>query len=459
MNLRENTGLYIISLVILIRITPIPNFWAYIILSLTILFDWKVSIPALAMIMVVLFSPFGKSNVIDLSPDVIELQALCIKDIMISENSSMSCYVKLQNVGYPGNKKKSMHGYVRVRFSGPLKLVHGEELHLKGSPSTWYFMVEDTQKLTPAPWLYRMKAGLRFETMNRMMDYLGNRGHFFSSITQGLSGDSRYLFYDSFRNTGLVHLLVLSGTHASILFLLLGKICRNKFFQLLLFALYVWYCDVPPPLLRVLLTRMFMLIQPKAVSSVRILLLSFILQALFFTQSFYAMSLVLSYGAVFGILLLSQYKPKSMTILSRLVGRGIESSLYTGLSASAGIFPLLLVYGIPIQPLSWLWTLVLIPFLSLNLITGFIFFFLIIGDIALPIQKEIYWYFMELLAAPMSQFHHIFLDLVYLIEVVSVDTFQGMVYQLFFCISPGLLILCICKMKWKGTLYISAPTN
>ncbi len=199
-----------------------------------------------------------------------------------------------------------------------------------------------------------------------------------------LSGSREYLHLelaDNFRVAGLSHVLALSGMHLSLfggLSAVLGKCIGGKrltiLFSLMCMTLFVWFAGVSPSLLRALLCAT--LISLCAISGLNpkmldILCAAFIFQTIAVPSHTIQLSFLLSYGALFGIVLLGN----ALTALLP-IRKTITSPFTASLSAQVFTAPFTIAFFSLVTPIGILSSVVVSP-LAL--------WFLTCGIICIPI--------------------------------------------------------------------------
>ncbi len=197
----------------------------------------------------------------------------------------------------------------------------GVSLLLEGSFKGGIFFAEEaaeqeTEK-TLLSFLVKIRSFSRLH-FRRMMFFWKDAGGLFLALVSGIREYTDLGLQDAFRNAGLSHILALSGMHLSLFSGISSRISRRRFSEkagfLLDFAVisvFVWFAGFSPSLLRAFLCRILLmscsLLRIKNVSLMNILCFSFLIQASFFTQDLLSAAFMLSYGALAGILLFSDF--------------------------------------------------------------------------------------------------------------------------------------------------------
>lgn len=158
----------------------------------------------------------------------------------------------------------------------------------------------------------------------RLMFAWGEAGGFLLAL---LSGSRSYLSQDAadaFRMAGLSHVLALSGMHLSLIGGLAFGLAKRPFgkkaargLEFLFVLLFVWFAGKSPSLFRALLCSMIAfasaLFKVKAKSPLNSLSFAFVIHVALFPADAFELSFELSYGALFGILLFSEFAAKNLT--------------------------------------------------------------------------------------------------------------------------------------------------
>ncbi len=152
-----------------------------------------------------------------------------------------------------------------------------------------------------------------------------------------LSGARDYLdadLSDSFRRAGLSHVLALSGMHLSLFSSLLGK-RRNFFVRFLCMACFVFFAGFSPSLFRAFLCALLLsacgCLHVPGADGKAVLGCVFLLHVLLRRGDIYSPAFMLSYGAMAGILLLSDP-------VHRLISPFVPPVLATPLAPSVAAF-------------------------------------------------------------------------------------------------------------------------
>lgn len=181
---------------------------------------------------------------------------------------------------------------------------------------------------------------------------------------------------DNYRQTGLSHLLAISGLH---IFLIIGfldiifKLLRMNYnFRFIIITVvllfYSYILNFPASINRALLMYFlvtFFNIRKIKISNLSVVLLSAILLLTINYKSLFDLGFQLSFGSVLGIILLKD--KLFMNSKSKLI-----SSLGTYLSVNIGIFPILVIYFNNINIFSFISNLFITPLIMIVLIMSYI---------------------------------------------------------------------------------------
>lgn len=218
----------------------------------------------------------------------------------------------------------------------------------------------------------------------RMMFYWKDAGGLFLALVSGIREYTDLGLQDAFRNAGLSHILALSGMHLSLFSGISSRISRRRFSEkagffldFAVISVFVWFAGFSPSLLRAFLCRILLmscsLANLKNVSLMNILSLSFLIQASFFTQDLFSAAFMLSYGALAGILLFSDF---FVLVFSRMFPSGFSGSLASSAGAQIITAPLSLkIFGF-FSPAGIIATVFVSPLVSFFIYSGLLVFIL-----------------------------------------------------------------------------------
>lgn len=207
---------------------------------------------------------------------------------------------------------------------------------------------------------------------------------------------------ENFRRAGLSHILALSGMHLSILsgiaVFIGNKTKRLRFSYLIRIAaiiVFVWFAGFSPSLLRAFICSLLMiicsLVNFDKPDYLYILCLSFIIQVNINPESMQNIGFILSYGALFGILIVS---PFINNLLIRIIPLKISNPLSASIGAQFATSPVSLYYFNTIYPVGVVASLFVSPLVTLFIYSGLI---LILLSLICPFLCEVSGIFMNLL--------------------------------------------------------------
>lgn len=201
-----------------------------------------------------------------------------------------------------------------------------------------------------------------------------------SSSTDNLESD----FKELFRNSGLSHILALSGMHLSLISSL-GIMLKNNMkkkklatiFQCLLILLFVWFAGLSPSLLRALISFSLMtmcsLFDIKPMNQLYVLPSVFLIHCIISPKDLFNIGFILSYGALAGILILS---PFFNSITSKFLPEKISLAFSSSLGAIFFTSPVSFYYFGFVSPGGIICTMFASPMITFFLYSGILLFFI-----------------------------------------------------------------------------------
>lgn len=283
---------------------------------------------------------------------------------------TLNCLIKSEIVEaiYPG---KLYSGY-----GNGILVETGEKLVLYGRSGGGFFICSRAEQLqlplTAAGTLNHFRALCRLQ-FKRLMYGWKDAGGFILALLSGSREYTDRKLSDDFRKAGLSHILALSGMHLSFFSTLsaglFSKISGKKFsswIQLFGILGFVWFAGLSPSLLRALLCSLIMMLC-KSVFSLNadnfiILCSVFLIHCLVAPWDMFSAAFLLSYGALAGILLLSDVLDSK---LGAMVPHSISSSLSASVSAQAATSPICLLFFRTLTPVGIPASLVVSPVVNL----------------------------------------------------------------------------------------------
>ena len=225
--------------------------------------------------------------------------------------------------------------------------------------------------------IYKFRGYCRI-TFKRLMKDWGRAGGFLLAL---LSGSKEYLdskISNTFRHSGLSHILALSGMHLSLISSIAG-IVENKSalkkIGLLLkvgtIILFVWFAGISPSLFRALITCLLIstcsFFNIPDADNITLLGTTFLVHMMLRPVDFYNLGFLLSYCALLGIFIFSTFiKSKCSRFLPGYIGESFSTSV------SANIFtaPICLKYFGFYSPSGIICTMVISPLITIFLYSG-----------------------------------------------------------------------------------------
>ena len=197
-----------------------------------------------------------------------------------------------------------------------------------------------------------------------------------SRIDQGTKSD--------FRDSGVIHILSVSGTHVGILlamlWLVLGRVSLSARVYIALCALwfYAFLTDLSPPVLRaVVMASIFLMALPlqRITNSIHTWAVSGIVLLVLSPQDLFSPSFQLSFAAVLSILLFHQriihyFEKRFPFLMGKSVFRHLTVLSVMTFTAQVGTLPLLVVYFKQISLVSFAANLFIVPLTFLVMATS-----------------------------------------------------------------------------------------
>ena len=219
----------------------------------------------------------------------------------------------------------------------------------------------------------------------------GKAGGLFLALLSGIREYTDPVLSDNFKNAGLSHILALSGMHLSLFNNLAKKIFsifKKKTIILLgqisFILFFVWFAGISPSLYRALLfslTGLFILmLKNKSISMTKVFCISFIIHCITRPWDTAELSFKLSYGAIGGILVLSQ---GVQNIMQKILPEYTASSLSSSFASQTFTLPVCVKQLGLLTPIGLFSTIFVSPLITMFIYTGIIFF--ILGIIVPPL--------------------------------------------------------------------------
>lgn len=292
----------------------------------------------------------------------------------------LSLPAKLVETNHPGKivKNKTLSDCIE---QGAIINCYGfmvEQFNESKTDKTYSFYVTSANVLGWDSPFSEYRSLLRL-SLKRVLFSWGESGGFLLALLCGTKEYTCKEISDGFMKAGISHIIALSGMHVSFfsnLFILLtgflfGK-KSNTFCSLFIVTIFVWFAGISPSLLRALLCCFISKILTSfniKNSILSVLSLSFIIQVVFFPDHITAVSFLLSYSALLGIVTIGE---KLYPLLSKVLPNKISSSISSSIGAQLYTTPISLkIFGC-IMP---------IGIIASVLITPLVFLFLAVGTI------------------------------------------------------------------------------
>lgn len=222
---------------------------------------------------------------------------------------------------------------------------------------------------------FRALCRLQFK---RLMYSWGKAGGLLLSLLSGAKEYTEQDISEGFKNSGLSHILALSGMHlsmfSSIAIFLGNRIGRKKLtfiLRIITLILFVWFAGFSPSLLRAFICSCLGLIAimsgKKQPDMTLILCFSFIIQCIISPADIWNIGFMLSYGALAGIFIFNTYIFK---FFSKILPGYFAASLASSCSAQTFTIPIALKKFGSFSPIGIIATTVVSPFITIFIYSG-----------------------------------------------------------------------------------------
>ena len=241
-----------------------------------------------------------------------------------------------------------------------------------------FFIVSDVDFLGWKNFVSKIRGILRLQ-FKRLMYMWGSAGGLLLALLSASKEYTSSEFSESFRLAGLSHILALSGMHVSIFSGITEKTFKNIFgknktqiISLCSVILFVWFAGLSPSLARALISTIILFLIKKIgikMQVLEVLCLSFLIQIMILPQDSSAISFILSYLALFGILTMGELiKP----FLTRFLGSNLSSSVSASVGAVLMTSPISAFIWGYITPIGIISTIIISPLVTFFLVFGLI---------------------------------------------------------------------------------------
>lgn len=231
--------------------------------------------------------------------------------------------------------------------------------------------------------IQKQRALLRLQ-FKRLMSYWGKAGGLLLAL---LTGSREYLdksFSSLFRQSGLSHILALSGMHLTAMAAFAGIFEKRTSFkkagraaQFAAVSLFVWFAGLSPSLLRAFISYVLISLcaffNVKIKSQLNILACTFLIHAAAAPSDLFNIGFLLSYSAVAGIVIAS---PLVNIPLKRCIPPLVSENVSTSVSANLFTFPVVMRSFGFFSPAGIICTLFISPIVTVFLYAGIILTFL-----------------------------------------------------------------------------------
>ena len=304
------------------------------------------------------------------------------------ENSKFSCLGKVKLL-LPKNLVESHFPGKLYSSSGKTIFIEtGAKLFVKIKPSKNssnsfsstdnFFIVSDIDFLGWKNFISKIRGIMRLQ-FKRLMYMWGSAGGLLLALLSASKEYTSSEFSESFRLAGLSHILALSGMHVSIFSGITEKTFKNIFgknktqiISLFSVILFVLFAGLSPSLARALISTIILFLIKKVgikMQVLEVLCLSFLIQIMILPQDSSAISFILSYLALFGILTFGELlKP----FLTKFLGSNLSSSVSASIGAVLMTSPISAFIWGYITPIGIISTIIISPLVTFFLVFGLI---------------------------------------------------------------------------------------
>ena len=226
--------------------------------------------------------------------------------------------------------------------------------------------------------IYKMRAHMRLRLKKTLFSW-GDAGTLLLALVTGTREFVPIKLRNNFTQTGIAHILALSGMHLAIIGGFVKKLFKpflgyNAAMLLTILAcgFFLWFAGISPSLLRAFLCLVISSLFELwgiGVKKITVLALSFLIQLVLFPEHCLALSFMLSYTGLVGIYLFMDFFKWIYTGYLRLPKK-LAESLAVSTAAQIGILPISFICLKQIVPIGIFTTLCVSPFISLFFIFG-----------------------------------------------------------------------------------------
>ena len=271
--------------------------------------------------------------------------------------------------------------YSNSQKNGGIICEQGFALVVKGAFKQNIFYCKNAKNLNTsgAVTISKIRGILRLQ-FRRLMFSWGKAGGLFLALISGIKDYADNNLTENFRNSGLSHILALSGMHLNLVNNASKKIfnfIKIKYFssimQLVCIVLFVWFSGLTPSLYRALLFSIIGIIvstlKIKDVKMITILSASFLIHCVTRPWDLHQIAFMLSYGAIAGILILSK---GTQMLTENLMPPIISSSFSASLGAQTFTTPITIKMIGTLCPIGILSSMLVSPVITIFIYFGVI---------------------------------------------------------------------------------------
>ena len=210
---------------------------------------------------------------------------------------------------------------------------------------------------------------------------------YIKAITLGIRHEINKTELQSFKNSGILHFFALSGLHIGIWVILLQiigsplRLLGHRFrwihvlFMLIGISGYILLTQMTPSIIRAGILISFIIIGRnlgRKYNTKSAIISTLFIHTLYDPYSIFSVGFQFSYIAVFSIIWLFPLLKKRIRTCKKWLDKIIISPILVSISAQIGLFPLILYYFNEFPPLFLISNIILLPFITLFLVLGFI---------------------------------------------------------------------------------------
>ncbi len=245
---------------------------------------------------------------------------------------------------------------------------------------------------------FRALCRLQFK---RLMYSWGNGGGLLLALLSGSREYTEVSVTESFKKSGLSHILALSGMHLSMfsgIAMFIGKKIKRKRLSFIIrtvaVVLFVWFAGFSPSLLRAFICNCLLILSALSDNEnpdmLAILCFSFLLQTVITPESLFNTGFILSYAALAGILIFNSFSTK---IYVRFLPSYFTMSLSSSTSAQIFTAPVSLTVFGTFCPIGIIATSIVSPLITVFIYSGLV---LIILSLMFPFISTASGFFVNL---------------------------------------------------------------